>query len=96
MTVTLDHGYGLDEAGALAELEREGFVGAVKDYAPGTTEPHRHDYDIQLYVLQGEFRVTDVGADAVHVCRPGDRLFVAAGTPHFEDHGELRMVVGRR
>lgn len=96
MTIVLNTGYGAGQEEALAELNLEGFSGAAKDYAPGTTEPHTHDQDLQLYILEGEFRLTDVDRGAVHVCRPGDKVFVAAGTPHFEDHGDLRMVVGRR
>ena len=96
MTVVLTPGYDAREEDALAELSAEGFAGAVKDYAPGTTEPHRHEYDIQLYILEGEFRLNLPNEGAVHICRPGDKLFVPAGTPHFEDHDALRMVVGRR
>lgn len=96
MTVVLGAGYGASEAEALAELHREGFSGAAKDYTPGTTEPHTHEQDLQLYIMEGEFRLTEVDEHKVHVCKPGDKVFVAAGTPHSEDHGELRMVVGRR
>lgn len=96
MTIVLNPAYGAGEQQALAELEQQGFTGAVKDYPPGTTEPHRHDYDILLYILDGEFRLGDVKAATVHSCMPGDKVFVSAGTPHFEDHGMLRMVVGRR
>ena len=96
MSVLLNANYGLGEDDALAELAREGFVGAVRDYAPGTTEPHTHEQDLRLYILAGEFRLTDVERETVHVCRPGDRVYVAAGTSHSEDHGELKMVIGRR
>lgn len=96
MSVLLNPAYGAGEEQALAELEQQGFSGAVKDYAPGTTEPHQHDYDILLYIQEGEFRLGEVEAATVHTCKPGDKVFVAAGTPHFEDHGVLRMVVGRR
>lgn len=96
MTVIISPGHGAGEEEALAELTCEGFLGAAKDYVPGTTEPHSHDQDLQLYVLEGEFRLTEVDKKTVHVCGPGTRVFVAAGTAHCEDHGNLRMVVGRR
>lgn len=96
MSVVISHGYGADEDQALAELERDGFKGEKKAYAPGRTEPHEHDYDICLYILEGEFRLNDVDQPAVHACGPGSKLFVPAGTRHFEDHGVLTMVVGRR
>jgi hypothetical protein len=96
MPIQVTRGHGASEAEALAEISREGFAAAGKDYAPGRTEPHRHDYDICLQILDGEFRLGLVEEDLVHSFGPGDRLFVPAGTLHFEDHGPLRMVVGRR
>jgi quercetin dioxygenase-like cupin family protein len=49
---------------------------------PGTQGPlHRHSaYSEQLYVLDGEFTVWTSGRKAV--LRPGDDLFIPAGTPH--------------
>jgi quercetin dioxygenase-like cupin family protein len=51
-------------------------------FAPGTqTPPHRHGaYSEQLYVLGGEFTVWLGGRKAV--LRPGDDLFIPAGTAH--------------
>ena len=80
----------------LAQLTRDGFDAAEKAYEPGATEPHRHDYDVCLYVIEGEIRVFEPGLSAPHACGPGDRLFVPAGTEHHEEHGPLRMIVGRR
>ncbi len=73
-----------------------GFSAEVKEYAPGTTEPHAHDYQVRLFILDGEFRLLDADKDVLHTCRPGDRVSVSAGTRHSEDHGALKMVVGRR
>jgi uncharacterized cupin superfamily protein len=84
------------EAKAVAALTAEGFSAAAKDYAAGRTEPHRHDYDIGLHILEGEFRLGLVQEGEVRRFGPGDRLFVPAGTLHYEDHGSLRIVVGRR
>ncbi|MDQ3145254.1 MAG: hypothetical protein M3Q57_10330 [Pseudomonadota bacterium] len=96
MTIVVDHGHGADEEAALTELARDGFSAAAKDYEPGRTEPHEHDHDICIHVLKGEFRLADAGSGLVHRCGPGARAFVARGTPHFEEHGELRLAVGRR
>ena len=96
MAVTVDHGYGASEYQALAELSRDGFEAKVADYLPGRTEAHEHDYDICLHVLGGEFRVIEAESGAVHACGPGAKLQVPAGTRHFEDHGAVRLVVGRR
>lgn len=96
MTIAIDHGHGADEGTALAELARDGFSAAAKDYEPGRTEPHQHDHDICVHVIDGEFRLADIALGVVHRCGPGTRAFVGSGTPHFEEHGELRLVVGRR
>ena len=96
MSILLDQGYGASEQEAHRELEREGFSAETRDYAAGSNEPHQHDYDVCLYVLEGEFRVTDAERGIVHACRPGDRLRVPSGTPHSEEHGPVRLVVGRR
>ena len=80
----------------IEEMARDGFEAAAKDYAAGVTEPHSHDYDVCLYVLQGEFRVREEETGIVHRFGPGDKAVVDRGTVHAEEHGALRMVVGRR
>lgn len=86
----------VSEAEALAQITHGGFAAESKAYAAGRTEPHRHDYDICLHILAGEFRLGMPDEGVIHSYRPGDRVFVPAGTLHFEDHGPLRMIVGRR
>lgn len=85
-----------EEAQALAEISSEGFEAAVREYPAGKTEPHRHDYDICLHILAGDFQLGLGEEGTVRSFGPGDRLLVPAGTLHFEDHGPLKMVVGRR
>ena len=96
MLVTVTSNNGASETDTVVEMSEKGFVAEAKDYVPGTTAPHRHDYDICLHILEGEFRLGLVDDDVVLSCGPGDRLVVPAGTLHFEDHGPLKMVVGRR
>ena len=96
MLVRVTSGNGASEEQTVFEMSEKGFVAEAKDYAPGTTAPHRHDDDICLHILEGEFRLGLVDDDVVLSCGPGNRLVVPAGTLHFEDHGPLRMVVGRR
>jgi quercetin dioxygenase-like cupin family protein len=86
----------LGEEQAIQEMRESGFEAAAKDYAPGKTEPHAHDYAVSLYIIEGEFRLHEVDRGIVHSCMPGDRVLVDAGTVHAEEHGALRMVVGRR
>lgn len=96
MNIVVDHGHGADERAALAEQARDGFSATAKDYEPGRTNPHQHDHDICIYVLEGVFKLADVTLGVVHLCGPGTRAFVARDTPHFEEHDKLRLVVGRR
>jgi mannose-6-phosphate isomerase-like protein (cupin superfamily) len=84
------------EADALSQIAEGGFAAESKIYSAGKTEPHRHDYDICLHILAGEFRLGIPDEGVIHSFGPGDRVFVPAGTLHFEDHGPLEMVVGRR
>lgn len=96
MSIEVTPGTHASEAQAVAELGGRGFTAAAKDYAAGKSEPHRHDYDICLHILEGEFRLGVVDEAVVHSFGAGDSIFVPARTLHFEDHGPLRMVVGRR
>ena len=96
MPIKMTNSPGASEDQIIEEMARDGFVTAIKDYYSGTTEPHTHDYDVCLYILDGEFRVTDTDASVVHRFRPGDKVLVDRGTTHAEDHGPLRMIVGRR
>jgi hypothetical protein len=81
---------------ALAEANCDGFTGEIKEYTRGHTEPHAHDYDVRLFVLEGEIRLTDVQADVVHACGPGTQAYVVAGASHTEDYDMLKMIVARR
>ncbi len=96
MAVSLISNQNASEETAAEEMVRDGFEAAAKDYTPGRTEPHHHDYDICLYIVEGEFRVADVETGAIHIFGPGDKALVDRNTPHWEEHGALRMVVGRR
>jgi quercetin dioxygenase-like cupin family protein len=80
----------------IEEMTRDGFEAAARDYEPGATQPHQHDYDVCLYILEGEFRLIEPESSTVHRFGPGDKLLVDRGTLHAEEHGRLRMVVGRR
>ncbi len=62
----------------------------------GKTEPHQHDYDVCLYIVEGEIRLAEVETGTVHVFRAGEQALVNRGTLHSEEHGALKMVVGRR
>ncbi len=96
MTFSMIGNHNSPEETVVEEMMRDGFEAAAKDYMPGRTEPHHHDYDVCLFVVEGEFKVTDVETATTHILRPGDKALVGRGTAHWEEHGALRMVVGRR
>ncbi len=96
MSIKVTQRNGASEAEAVADISGEGFEASAKDYPAGRTEPHRHDYDICLHIVRGELRLDLPEEGRARSCRPGDRVFVPAGTLHSEEHGDLRMVVGRR
>lgn len=78
------------------EMVAEGFEAAAKTYGADRTQPHHHDYDVCLHIVEGEFKLDEVAAGKVHSFGPGDRVFVSRGIRHAEEHGPLRMIVGRR
>lgn len=96
MSVIVSHTPGTPEEQVIEEMARDGFEAAAKDYSSGRTEPHHHDYDVCLYILDGEFRLNEVAKETVHLFGPGDRVVVDRGTVHSEEYGQLRMIVGRR
>lgn len=96
MPVTVSHNPGAPEEQVIEEMARDGFEAAAQDYSSGKTEPHHHDYDVCLYILDGEFKLNEVGRETIHRFGPGDRILVDRGTVHCEEHEQLRMIVGRR
>lgn len=96
MPIIVSHNPGVPEDRVIEEMSSDGFQAAAKEYSSGATEPHRHDYDVCLYILDGEFRLMEPDAATVHRLRPGDKAFVDRGTVHAEEYGSLRMIVGRR
>lgn len=52
------------------------------EYPPaGRSDPHRHDADVLVYVLQGEMLMQVAGSEAVHL-RAGDIFVERAGELH--------------
>ena len=96
MSVVTTHHPDVPESQMIEEMARDGFEAAIRHYGSGTTEPHQHDYDVCLYILGGEFKLREVERSTVYRFGPGDKVFVGRGTVHAEEHGPLRMIVGRR
>jgi quercetin dioxygenase-like cupin family protein len=71
----------LTERRMMKLMEFEGCDVLVFTYRPGTVFPeHEHGQDKCDGVLEGVLRVT--AGDAVFDLRPGDRLYIPAGTRH--------------
>ena len=79
----------MTEKRVMALLEREGYEVVVYAYREGTVfEEHEHAQDKCDAVIEGFFRVRAGGE--VFEMKPGDRLYIPAGTRH------AAAVVGRR
>jgi quercetin dioxygenase-like cupin family protein len=69
-----------------ARLAADGFAPFVWTDPPGAHyEPHRHDHDESLWVIDGEITFGVEGRR--YPLRAGDRLMLPAGTVHTADAG---------
>lgn len=79
----------LTEKRLMGALEREGYEVAVYAYRQGTVFPeHEHAQEKCDAVVEGFLRIS-VG-ETVYDLKPGDRLYLPAGTRHSAE------VIGRR
>ena len=64
--------------------------------SPAPGEPHTHEFDARLLILDGAFTLTRDGVSTTH--GPGEVFSVMAGTVHAETIGPegARYVVARR
>ena len=87
----------IDTEAFRAELERDGFSVSQVSWEPGTVNAsHSHPFTARLLCLSGA--ITIETPDGVTTCRPGERIEVAANTPHSEKVGDqgARLMVGRK
>jgi quercetin dioxygenase-like cupin family protein len=74
------------EADLWARLAREGFsVFSWTDGPRAHYAAHAHDHDESIWVVAGE--ITFTAAGRTFCLRPGDRLFLPAGTLHTAEAG---------
>ena len=79
----------MTEKRVMGLLEREGYEVVVYAYREGTVfEEHAHAQDKCDAVIEGFFRIRADGE--VFELKPGDRLYIPAGTRHSAE------VIGRR
>jgi quercetin dioxygenase-like cupin family protein len=71
----------MTEKRVMGLLEREGYEVVVYAYREGTAfEEHSHPQDKCDAVIEGFFRIR--AGETVFEMKPGDRLYIPAGTPH--------------
>jgi len=79
----------MTEKRVMGLLEREGFEVVVYAYREGTVfEEHAHAQDKCDAIIEGFFRIR--ADEEVFELKPGDRLYIPAGTRHSAE------VIGRR
>ncbi len=79
----------MTEKRLMGVLEREGYEVAVYAYRQGTVFPeHEHAQEKCDAVVEGLFRI--VVGETVYDLKPGDRLYLPAGTRHSAE------VIGRK
>ena len=81
-----------------AQLRRDGYLDIKQRLLERgeDTQPHTHDFDTCLLVLEGEMTVVCGGSQRTY--RAGEILEISAGTEHCERYGtgRLRFVAGLR
>jgi quercetin dioxygenase-like cupin family protein len=79
----------MTEKRVMGLLEREGYEVVVYAYREGTLfEEHAHAQDKCDAIIEGFFRIR--AGEEVFELKPGDRLYIPAGTRHSAE------VIGRR
>ncbi|MBV9859153.1 MAG: cupin domain-containing protein [Alphaproteobacteria bacterium] len=88
----------MDRAAFETRLREQGYddVANRELAANFANEPHAHDFDAQLLILDGEITIAKDGA--ADVLRQGDTCEVPAGTVHRECAGPegVRYIAARR
>jgi hypothetical protein len=79
---------------AEAEIRDRGLHEMVFEVPAVDNEPHWHDFDAYLYLLDGTLHLRDVQAGVVHECSPGIRIDVPAKTVHAEQSKGYTVLLG--
>ena len=82
------------EASAMADIEAAGFHSITMEFAAGENEPHWHDFDAFVFVLEGELVLTDVESGESRVCGPGTKVQAARGVLHRESTPGYKALIG--
>ncbi len=79
---------------AETEIRDAGLHEMIFDVPAVDNEPHWHDFDARLYLLEGTLHLRDVKAGVVHECAPGMRIDVPARTVHAERSEGYTVLLG--
>jgi hypothetical protein len=82
------------EGEALAEIEAAGWYPMARDVAPEHNNPHSHDFDSVVYVLDGSMDFFEPETGIHHRCGPGSRVEDFGDNVHREEHDGYRALVG--
>lgn len=64
------------------------------DVEPKQADAHWHEFYAQVYILEGQLKITDVASGIEYVCGPGTRMIVPPRTLHSEDYPGAKIVFG--
>ena len=92
--MTIHHDQFTDEAQALEEIEHAGYHAMTLDFPAENNEPHWHDFDSMLYILEGEVTIIDTETGEECICGPGTRLRAGAGVLHREVTEGYKALIG--
>ena len=93
MPVQVQDNYFSTEEEAIAEAKANGRHVLTVDFPAIKSEVHWHDFDAEVYVLEGTAQVTDVDAGTTYTCSKGTKLSAPARTLHSENHEAYRAVL---
>jgi len=82
------------ESEAMAVIQAAGLYPLMVDVPAETNENHWHDFDSIIFILEGEFVMTDSASGETLACGPGSRIDFPRGILHHEDHRGYRALVG--
>jgi len=82
------------EGEAVADAKALGLHTVTVDVHADENEPHWHNFDAMIYILDGELRVTETETGYLHTCRPRSRLHAIGFTAHSEVTDGYRAVIG--
>ena len=94
MKAVIHRNYGASEEQALKEIAERGYHPLTFDVPATKNEPHFHDFDNALYMLEGELTVTETESGETYTLKPGDMADAKGFVLHHEDHQGFKAVFG--